>query len=606
MRRIAAMALLAMFGQQVSAKEYHVSTQGTDKNSGSASDPLKTISAAAQVAQPGDTVIVHEGTYRERINPPRGGWSDSERIVYRAAKGEAVTIKGSEIAKGWVYQENGVWKLTLPNTFFGDYNPYKDIIAGDWFHRKDRDHHTGEVYLNGEALYEVATRDEISGIYGGRPRSWYCESDDNTTTIWGAFGEYNPNQELIEINVRPACFYPDQPGRDYITVSGFTMRHAATQWAAPTAEQIGLIGTHWSKGWIIENNTITDSKCVGVTLGKDRASGHNGLENAEGYNVVIDRVLERGDWTKETIGSHIVRNNTISNCGEAGICGSLGAIYSEISGNHIYAIHRNKPFFGFEVAAIKFHAPIDCLIAGNRIHNSFRGIWLDWMTQGTRVTRNLLYNNDRDFFAEVNHGPYLVDNNVFLSKVSIDTWSHGGAYVHNLVGGLNQREKVGRATPYHTAHSTQVDGIKSIEGGDERIYNNIFSRHPKARKDDTIFTAELPMFVDGNVYLNGSLPFSGEKNFLEQQTNPMFKCIEKGDNVYLHMTLPPVKGKIDTRRVTTKSLGKPLVPALPYENADGSPLKVDTDYFGKKRNKKNPTPGPFANPGEGEVVLKLW
>ncbi|RKX40462.1 MAG: hypothetical protein DRP64_12605, partial [Verrucomicrobia bacterium] len=124
---------------------------------------------------------------------------------------------------------------------------------------------------------------------------------------------------------------------------------------------------------------------------------------------------------------------------------------------------------------------------------------------------------------------------------------------------------------------------------------------------DTLFTAELPMFVDGNVYLNGSKPFEGEQNFLEQtQTNPMFKCVEEGDNVYLHMTLPPIKGKVKTRLATTESLGKPLVPSLPYENADGAPLKVDTDYFGKKRDRERPTPGPFANPGEGEVVLKLW
>ncbi len=54
--------------------------------------------------------------------------------------------------------------------------------------------------------------------------------------------------------MRRTVFYPDQPGRNYITVRGFTLRHAATPWAPPTAEQIGLIGTHWSKGWIIENN----------------------------------------------------------------------------------------------------------------------------------------------------------------------------------------------------------------------------------------------------------------------------------------------------------------------------------------------------------------
>ena len=61
-----------------------------------ADHPLKTISAAAELARPGDNVIVHEGIYREEINPPRGGTSDSERIVYTAAPGAKVVIKGSE------------------------------------------------------------------------------------------------------------------------------------------------------------------------------------------------------------------------------------------------------------------------------------------------------------------------------------------------------------------------------------------------------------------------------------------------------------------------------------------------------------------------------
>ncbi|MDA3926745.1 MAG: hypothetical protein PF904_18825 [Kiritimatiellae bacterium] len=38
--------------------------------------------------------------------------------------------------------------------------------------------------------------------------------------------------------------------------------------APPTAEQSGLIGNHWSKGWIIEDNTISHSVCSGIALGK--------------------------------------------------------------------------------------------------------------------------------------------------------------------------------------------------------------------------------------------------------------------------------------------------------------------------------------------------
>ncbi len=39
---------------------------------------------------------------------------------------------------------------------------------------------------------------------------------------------------------------------------------------------------------------------------------------------------------------------------------------------------------------------------------------------------------------------------------------------------------------------------------------------------------------------------------------------------------------------------------------DGTPLKIDTDYFGKKRNETNPSAGPFENPGEGKLKLKVW
>ena len=70
------------------------------------------------------------------------------------------------------------------------------------------------------------------------------------------------------------------------------------------------------------------------------------------------------------------------------------------------------------MAGIKFHGAIDSIISKNHIYRSGNfGIWLDWMTQGTRVTGNLLHDNrNKDLFLEVNHGPFLVDHNLFLSR----------------------------------------------------------------------------------------------------------------------------------------------------------------------------------------------
>jgi alpha-N-arabinofuranosidase len=61
-----------------------------------------------------------------------------------------------------------------------------------------------------------------------------------------------------------------------------------------------------------------------------------------------------------------------------------------------------------------------------------------------------------------------------------------------------------------------------------------------------------------------------------------------------------------TKPVTTELLGKARIPQLPYENPDGSPVRIDTDYFGKKRTQANPTPGPFENPGTPPLKLKVW
>lgn len=78
----------------------------------------------------------------------------------------------------------------------------------------------------------------------------------------------DPTQEMMEINVRRECFFPSKTGVSYITVSGFTICKAATSWAPPAAFQDGMIGPHWSKGWIIEDCDISNSKCAGISVGK--------------------------------------------------------------------------------------------------------------------------------------------------------------------------------------------------------------------------------------------------------------------------------------------------------------------------------------------------
>jgi hypothetical protein len=365
-------------------------------------------------------------------------------------------------------------------------------------------------------------------------------------------------------------------------------------------------------------------------LGKDRATGHNvwsknpSIDGTTHYNEVIVRALKAG-WSRETIGSHIVRNNTIFNCEQTGICGSLGAVYSRITNNHIYNIWTKRQFEGWEIAGIKLHGAIDVLIKNNRVHNAGRGMWMDWMAQGTRITDNLCYdNNKEDLMIEVDHGPYLVDNNLLLSGVSLLDQSEGGAYVHNLLPGkIISRTALDRSTPYHRAHSTALAGLRNTKGGDSRFYNNILvgSAEPcaGAQTRDTnpqstdgfglwVYDArKYPLRTGGNVYYTGARPYSKEADALiVSGIDPKPEIIEEGDSVYLRLTLGPEVRKAATTRVTSGLLGKAKVSGLPYENADGSPVNIGSDYFGKKRNDAKPSAGPFEDPGQADLRLKVW
>jgi len=549
---------------------------------------------------------VHEGIYRERVAPPRGGASENQRIVYRAAPGEHVVISGAEVIKGWARLQGEVWQVTIPNSFFGAFNPYSDVIHGDWFDPKGRAHHTGAVYLNGNWLAEAASLDDVLKGIIGTPL-WFARVENEATTIWAQFPGADPNQQRAEINVRRSVFYPDKPGVNYITVRGFTLRQAATQWAPPTAEQVAVIGPHWSKGWIIENNIVSHSICCGISLGKYGDQWDNTSANsAEGYVKTIKRAMQFG-WSKENVGGHIVRKNTISHCEQAGIVGSLGAVFSTVTGNAIHDIHVRQLFSGAEIAGIKFHAAIDVEISHNHIYRTARGLWLDWMAQGTRVTSNVFHDNQaEDLFPEVDHGPFLVDNNLFLSSHSFHINSQGGAFVHNLICGKSSvTEFDARMTPLMRPHSTTVAGYHDNPSGDLRFFNNIFSQGA----DLAPFNAtRLPMRLAGNVYLKEAHACSQEASpLLKPDFDPHIEIVEARDGFFLDVTLDPIwPTAAHCKLITSDLLGLALIPKLPFQAADGSPILVDTDFSGSRRDSAHPFPGPFERPEGGRFSVEVF
>ena len=79
---------------------WFVSPLGNDSYPGTIVQPFKTISHAAALAQPGDTVYLRGGTYHETVKPTHSGYS-GEPITYAAYADEQVTIDGADPIAGW-------------------------------------------------------------------------------------------------------------------------------------------------------------------------------------------------------------------------------------------------------------------------------------------------------------------------------------------------------------------------------------------------------------------------------------------------------------------------------------------------------------------------
>ena len=568
--------------------KWYVNQRASCQGDGSEARPFTRIQDAAAIAVPGDEVLVAPGIYREYVDPKVGG-AENARIVYRSIQPLGAVITGAEELGGWE-KDGNLWKACVDNSIFGSYNPYTTFVYGDWYFA-GKSMHTGAVFVNDRSLYEAKTledcregkKSEVSWVPEESVYQWYAEqSEDGSKTIFYCnFQELDPNQEKVEFTVRRECFMPSKTGIGFITVSGFRVDKAATTWAPPAAYQDCMIGPHWSKGWIIEDCEISNSKCAGIGLGKyyDPDNDHYFTTKHVKSPTQMERdAVCRGQyhgWLKECVGSHIVRRCDIHHCEQGGIIGRMGGVFSLIEDNHIHHINNMMELGGAEIAGIKMHAAIDVVMRRNHIHHCTMGIWCDWEAQGTRISANLLHDNQRpafakqlkggmscqDIFVEVSHGPTLIDNNILLSDVSLRFATQGVAMVHNLMCGAFSYVGEGtgdRYTPYHIPHRTEVMGFMTFLHGDNRFYNNIFiqawpdedlvvrsdssevmwtenrkagtqvfdeyptydewiaqfdmdTTEPDMAKLEPAHRGHLPVWSEGNVYFNGAQAFRAEK-----------------------------------------------------------------------------------------------
>jgi hypothetical protein len=629
------------------ARTYVVSPQGNDANPGTFEKPIQTISSGARRAQPGDTVLVQGGVYRERITPMRGGLPEMP-ITYRAENGKRVLIKGSETWKPkWRKEGKGIYSAKPDDHLFDDrsseyldhYNPFKVLLASTPYRREgkkeaerkeegdnrfgetddDIAYTCGQIIVNDLPWMEVPLQEELAS------KAWWY--DQKTERIWIHFGGLIPEEQDIEITTRRRLFAPVQRGLGHIVVEGFIFEHCGNQyptnfWKEDKYAQKGAIGLEAGYHWIIRNNLVRYAKTIAIDCGRvDGNTPYNGYSH--------DNLIE---------GNYFIDN------GSAGIL-SYGS-KNLIIRNNVILRNNTLNFFGkkrWEHGGIKCHHLKNGRIEGNYIaRNSYSpGIWLDNEFPGSRINRNIIHHNGtHGIFLEMSNYKFdqlWVDHNLIFENQMDAVYIHdasGATFSHNLIsdssspssGGQLVRIQqvshrastanhsffhnlfVGRLTKIETNYPEFLSGLQRFDfnnyGFNEDDRNFLISN-----KSDVPYPWKQDAFQDLIVkelgYGKTPTEWMKLKNKVSMNMDE-WKTFWKnrGKKNDLNSFLSPTS-KIsydeEKQEMAILNLRKTLEGSFP------SPYVMEKDFFGKNRiNNKDDQFGPFTQGKDKKDTYKIW
>lgn len=435
-------ALAAVSGP---GRTLEVAPRGDEAGTGTPEKPFRTIGRALRQAGPGDTVLIHAGTYREGpLNINRGGLP-GEPLTLESAPGAVVILKGSEIVTNWEHAGRGLWQhrdwRINSQQLFVDGAPLGQIgVQSPW--------HTEAVNDGKMALPPTGRdRDDMTTgtfYYDAATRTLYCMLSDLS----------DPNRHLMEASVRDGLL--DGEGKTNVVVRGLTFLHgngtAKGHWA-------GLMRVMDGSGWTIEDCTFAWGDFAGATFSGDNhvirrcrfvnngdeGIGLGGSDKAHAYKRYLERppqgivfedlIVTNNNYRHFYENWHAggmklipaVRRVTIRRCVVADNWGP-GIWFDGTLGDNVVednVVVRNRTGIFYEVSEPADGDPFGILIRNNRVAaNVNQGIYVS-ASSGARVENNTCYQNGWDI---VLHGMPRRD-------FGYDLWLRDNVVRGNIVSG---------------------------------------------------------------------------------------------------------------------------------------------------------------------------
>ena len=404
-------------------------------------DQVAAIGEGAARLEPGDTLLLHGGIYRETVTIDKSGTAERP-IIIRAAEGENVIVTGADHITEWSLNQGAEKVYSTPW-------PHKFVTWNKTYTHPNDDYHRligrcEQVLVNGYPLRQVLERDKLSrGTFfvDIDAQRLYLQPADNQ--------EITKNKAMVEASTRDQIL---RVKASYLVVRGLRFRYAANR-AQQGAVQFS--GDHT----IVEDCTFEYTNASGATFtGKDL----------------------------------IVRNCTFQHNGQLG----FGA-------NHAHGLlmtgctvrNNNTKGFdrGWEAGGNKI-----CLTRGAILENSVfvenrgNGIWFDIGNEDCQVRNCLIADNENaGIFYEISYGLHAHDSVIVGNGFAFTPGAWGAAagislssspsctIERNLIvgnkEGLNFREQ-SRSTP-------RIDNRKSepVWNHDQIIRHNVLAYNRDAQ-----------------------------------------------------------------------------------------------------------------------------
>lgn len=323
-------------------------------------DQVRTVSEAASLVKPGDTVIIHNGTYRETVIIEKSGLPDNP-IKFQAAVGASVVMTGADRISEWteVAGEGRIYSTLWPHRFIAWNQNYTH--PDDDFHRLIG--RCEQVFVNGCALRQVLERDKLTR------GTFYVDLDDKRLYVWNYDNQdITGKKATVEASARDRILTVKG---DHVTIKGIRFRYAANRAQQGAVEFSG--------------NHLTVEDCLFEYTNAGGAA-------FRGQDITVRRCT--------------FQNNGQLGFG-AGHAHRLRMTGCAVRNNNTKGFNR-----GWEAGGNKI-----CLSRGVVIENSTfvenrgNGLWFDIGNEDCTVRNCLIaFNEDAGIFYEISYGLHAHDN----------------------------------------------------------------------------------------------------------------------------------------------------------------------------------------------------